>query len=84
MIKYIFIGTSIVNLYRLFFLNNQLLHSLPYLECPVCYIRSIKLDKLPCQHRICHDCYQKILSNKVLSNTCPICRQKLIIWRKKI
>lgn len=40
-------------------------------ECNICYdnIKIINFKTLECNHKLCYDCYYKLLSNK-----CPFCR----------
>jgi hypothetical protein len=41
------------------------------ITCPVCYEKNVNSVFIPCGHTICNIC-----SNKVLSNSCIICRKK--------
>jgi len=47
------------------------------MDCPVCLddeIDETKIHYTECLHHICDDCYYKLLSN-----SCPICRQEIAL-----
>ena len=42
-------------------------------ECPICY-KTINLQELPCEHKICKECKEKINCDKKGDKHCPFCR----------
>ena len=49
---------------------------LPIQECPVCLVEK-RVRVLGCNHSVCQDCWNSILSSKSCSDTCPTCRSDL-------
>ena len=63
-------GLLNIIIYRLY--NNM--------ECVICYDPVSEYLKFVCKHPICFVCWNELMK---INNTCPMCRQQLIVVKRK-
>jgi len=49
--------------------------------CPICLCILLEPVEMPCQHTICHKCFQESVEHSNIN--CPVCRIRLSVWCRR-